>query len=149
MPHNLVRIPISFSPVHNTVALLDSGAIASLLSADIFHDLPSNIKSTKTSINYPNVAFRSAPGNPIIPSGIFEIIFSIANISTSHIFYSIPSLPGKCIFGIDFLQKFHFVLHTGCDSVRFKINNVSVDIDVSQTTVRQVASVVMSKSPVL
>ena len=33
--------------------------------------------------------------------------------------------------------------------MRIKINNVYVDIDVSQTTVRQVASVVMSKSPVL
>ena len=33
--------------------------------------------------------------------------------------------------------------------MRIKINNVYVDIDVSQTTVRQVAPVVMSKSPVL
>ena len=111
MPHKLVRIPISFSPVHNTVALLNSDAIASLLSADIFHNLPSNIKSKQTSLNYPNVAFRSASGNPIIPSGVFEIIFSVANISTSHIFYIIPSLPEKCILGIDFLQKVGFVLH--------------------------------------
>ena len=140
----LIRLPIVFSNVHRTSALLDSGAIASLLSLQVFQQLPNNLKIS-TPYKYPHITFQSASGSPIVPVGLFDITFSIANISTSHTFYIITSLPETCILGMDFLSKVGFVMLPGQNRVTITVNG-TVSIDASDPAPRRIASVVMTKS---
>ncbi len=96
---NLLRMPLRITPV-DTLALVDTGAVASLLSFGLFQ----KINQTEVEEVTPYYRqFKSAGGHPLQVQGCYRIPFEIVGYSMKHTFYVIHGLQEDCIVGLDFL----------------------------------------------
>ena len=97
---NLLRIPINFKAI-GTLALVDTGSVASLLAERIFLKISSDCVREKPVFQ----SFVSAGGHPIESCGCFRIPVKLPGFQTSQQFYVIKNLQEDCILGLDFLSQ--------------------------------------------
>ncbi|KZS03442.1 Uncharacterized protein APZ42_033822, partial [Daphnia magna] len=92
-------------PIHVvTKALVDTGAAASLISADILYSL--NNKKLKQTKNNNTPIFRTVSGQLLQSVGHYEFSITINNNHTiNHYFYVIKNLNEDYILGLDFLSN--------------------------------------------
>ena len=97
----LFRIPAIVGRI-KTLALLDTGSQASIISAYFLAQIPeSELRHEQAEPN----TFRSACGMPMETTGTFEIDLTINRKDKNkikQIFHAIPNLTEACILGIDF-----------------------------------------------
>ena len=96
---NLLRMPLRISPV-DTLALVDTGAVASLLSYGLFQRI-SRAEVEEVTPYYRQ--FKSAAGHPLQVQGCYRVPFEIVGYAMKHTFYVIHGLQEDCIVGLDFL----------------------------------------------
>lgn len=110
-PSTLLRIKISFSDL-GSLALLDTGAIVSLISLELFSKIPSNLIEETTLLEDENRTFRTASGHTLKSLGKFSIKLLICNkINLVHTFYVVTQLTEECILGLDFVENHDFIVH--------------------------------------
>lgn len=100
----LFRIPATVGRI-KTLALLDTGSQASILSAYFLSQIP---ESELRNENTEQSTFRSACGMPMETIGTFEIDITLHQKDKGkirQIFHAIPNLTEACILGIDFITN--------------------------------------------
>ena len=95
----LIRIPVSFRNQH-TLALLDTGAAASLVSLEFFRKL--HVLNFTLINKYPAVIFKTVSGKKLPVYGVYKITFILSNKCISHKFYVVSDISENCI-----LYPFH------------------------------------------
>ena len=93
---NLLRMPLRISPV-DTLALVDTGAVASLLSYGLFQRI-SRAEVEEVTPYYRQ--FKSAAGHPLQVQGCYRVPFEIVGYAMKHTFYVIHGLQEDCIVWI-------------------------------------------------
>ena len=97
---DLLRIPIHFKST-NTLALVDTGSVASLLAERVFRKISEVCAKEEPAFS----SFVSAGGHPIEICGCFRIPIKLPGYQTTHQFYVIKTLQEDCILGLDFLSQ--------------------------------------------
>lgn len=108
IPEDLLRVNIRFFK-SSTLALIDSGCIVTICSAELFSRLSANqifVRSEHREI------FRTADGQQFTSLGCYSIPFFIKNTEFRHIFHVAPKLQEQCILGKDFLKQNNLILDT-------------------------------------
>ena len=108
--HQLYRIPIVIGNTITTRALLDTGATASILSAEFLSKIPeSELKHESLT----KEKFKNACGTPIETMGAYDIDIRIHTNDTNTIrqtFHILPNLTEPCILGLDFITNHNIKL---------------------------------------
>lgn len=90
-----------------TLALVDTGCPASLLSVTLFAQLDDCFQRKERT--EPLATFRNASGMPMYSQGQFDLNVRLQNRHVfQHPFHVIPNLTEPCILGLDFLTKNKF-----------------------------------------
>ena len=108
--HQLYRIPKVIGNTIATRALLDTGATASILSAEFLSKIPeSELKHESLT----KEKFKNACGTPIETMGAYDIDIRIHTNDTNTIrqtFHILPNLTEPCILGLDFITNHNIKL---------------------------------------
>ena len=97
---DLLRIPIHFKAA-NTLTLVDTGSVASLLAERVFRKISEVCTKEETTFS----SFVSAGGHPIEICGCFRTPIKLPGYQTTHQFYVIKTLQEDCILGWNFLSQ--------------------------------------------
>ncbi len=84
----------------DTLALIDTGSVASLLSFELFQKI-NRAEIEEVEPYYRR--FKSAGGHLLQVQGCYRVPFEIVGHSMKHAFYVIHNLQEHCIVGLDFL----------------------------------------------
>ena len=106
-----------------TLALIDTGSQASILSAYFLSQIP---KSELRHENTNRSTFRSACGMPMETIGTFEINVSLHRNDKENIkqiFHAIPNLTEACILGIDFITNNKIKIDSHTRQISYTNNN--------------------------
>ncbi len=109
--HRLFRISLKITK-YECRALVDTGAIASFISTNLFSKL-SNKKVEAVPECRATPQFKSASGTRMIPLGYYSLPLRLnENLTICHPFYVVPQLDEGCILGVDFITFFKLNIDT-------------------------------------
>ena len=127
--NKLYRFPLTLS-TEKCNPLVDTGSVASFISADFLADLvPNGVNyANKPNQNRP-IQFKSASGTPIEPLGYFSIPLTIKDdLKSRHPFYIVPYLQEECILGMDFMKTHRMKINVAKKEVSVSKNGKKVKI---------------------
>jgi len=143
--NQLYRVPVRIGK-HETKALVDMAAEASVLAPHILNKLP-----TSSITNIPNsksVVFAGFTGAPATSSGKFQIPITIQKRHHfEHDFYVVPNTTDECILGLDFMHKYGLLFDAkdrsisyDRDGVKHKlINSIQINQTASLPSITEIA----------
>lgn len=98
---SLLRIPVRVENVE-TMALIDTGCPASLISKEMFDRLPKEVKGKK--FDEQSTTFRNASGAIMESEGRYEFCIYLDHVhKVKYAFYVMPQLVEKVIIGMDLI----------------------------------------------
>lgn len=131
--HTLIRIPVRFTNF-SSQALLDTGAAASFISANLF----SNFNSKQvTHVESPKLShsFKTASGTILYPLGYYTIAVTLdSKFVLQHPFFILPNLEEGCILGIDFITTHNIKIDPTNKVLTITTNNKKKKISYRQNT---------------
>ncbi len=100
----IIRIKLKFFNIE-VLGLIDTGAVVSILSFNIFEKLPlTHPRIQKVITKQRN--FKSASGDKIESKDFFQISFTFGDARLWHYFHIVERVNEKCILGLDFLTTY-------------------------------------------
>ena len=119
--HKLFRLALLLTK-HQCRALVDTGSVASFISAKLFSKLSARrIEEVPEDVVTPH--FKSASGSPIIPLGYYSVPIKLNDkLIITNPFYIVPHLEEGCILGVDFITQNKLNIDTTNHNVTVNIN---------------------------